>query len=72
MMLEFCNDVRPACEPSAWGWYEGDCCTECRSVAKIVIVVNLQEMQAISLLYENLTFSRTILAALIVPLTKEP
>ena len=70
MILEFCNDVRPACEPCARVWNERDCCFGSRSIAKVVIdVVNLQEIRVVSLLYENLTILRTILAALIVPLT---
>ena len=72
MILEFCNDAYPACELNAWVWHEGDCCIGCRFVTKVVIDINLREIYAISLLYENLTFSHTTLAALIVPLTTEP
>ena len=72
MIFEFCNDVCPAYEPSAWVRHKGEYCIGCCFIAKVVIVVNLREMQAISLLYENLTLSRTILAALTVPLTTEP
>jgi hypothetical protein len=69
MFLEFCNNLHPACEPSARVWHEGNYWIGYRSVTEIVIDVNLRELHAISLFYEDLIVSRTILAALIVPLT---
>ena len=71
MFLQFGNDLHSACEPSARVWHKGNYRIGYHSisVAKIVIDVNLREIHAISLLYESLTVSRTILAALIVPLT---
>ena len=69
MFLEFFNNVHPARKASAWVWHKGNDCVAYRFVAKVVIDVNLQEMHTISLLNEHLTALRTILAALIVPLT---
>jgi hypothetical protein len=69
MFLEFCNNLHPACETSAWIWHKGNYCIGYRSVVKVVIDVNLQEIHAINLRYEYVTDLRTFLAALIVPLT---
>ena len=69
MYLKFCNNLHLACEPSARVWHKGNYRIGYRSVARVVIDVNLQEVHAVSLLYENLTVLRTILAALIEPLT---
>ena len=71
MFLQFSNDLHSACEPSARVWHKGNYRVGYHpvSIAQVVIDVNLREIRAVSLLHENLTVSRTILAALIVPLT---
>jgi hypothetical protein len=69
MFLEFCNNLHPACEASAWIWHKGNYCVGYRTVAKVIIDVNLPEILSISSLYGYLTDLRTFLAALIVPLT---
>jgi len=71
MFLEFCNNLCPACEASAWVWHKGYYCVGYCSAAKVVIDGNLQEIHAISLLYKYLTELRTFLAVLIVPLTEK-
>ena len=67
MFLEFCNNLSPACEPSARVRDEGHDCIGYRFVAKDVIVVDLQEIHAVNSFHNNGTASRTVPAALIVP-----
>ena len=38
MALEFGNDFRPACEPIAWVWREGDDPIECLPIAVVDVV----------------------------------
>ena len=68
MALQFGNDFRPACEPSAWVWHEGDDPVRRRPIAVVNVVdVNLPEIRTISFAHwytDTSTILLTMLALL--------
>ena len=49
MLLQFCENVGPACEPNARVWSYGNCCIGYRSVASANVVSDLARCQLIGL-----------------------
>ena len=68
MPLEFGNDFRPACEPIAWVWCEGNDPVGRRPIAVVGVVdVHLREIRTVSLVHwyiDTTTILLTMLALL--------
>ena len=68
MTLEFGNKFRPACEPIAWVWGEGDDPVRRRLIAVVNVVdVNLPEIRTLSFAHwyiDKTTILLTVLALL--------